>query len=135
MIDLTATDPMTLEELIQALANFSGTEKYHRHGDHVLLTDGVKFLAEKGGCSWLMDCIAAVQTITFLKKAGGLQTWTVTVRPDNSATIICVAGEKKIHREEIEQTDFILGRAAPFTLFADLTTDRHSLVIYLPGER
>lgn len=53
---------MTPTELQAALQNFTGTERYHRFSPlfrNVLLTDGVKFLAESAGAYWLMDMIGS----------------------------------------------------------------------------
>lgn len=49
-------------ELKSALSQFHGTDGYHRWSvifPSWVLTDGAKFLAEKAGCFWLMDCIAS----------------------------------------------------------------------------
>lgn len=50
---------MNAEELQTALAHFTGTESYLRYPGHVLLTDGVQFLAEQAKCWWLMDVISS----------------------------------------------------------------------------
>jgi hypothetical protein len=43
-------------ELQSKLQQFSGTERYHRYGSFNL-TDGIKYLAEKAECFWLLDII------------------------------------------------------------------------------
>ncbi|MCK1641666.1 hypothetical protein IVA95_30015 [Bradyrhizobium sp. 157] len=48
------------------LAHFTGTAEWYRHGlnRRMLYTDGVQYLAEKGGAYWLLDKIACLQTRT-----------------------------------------------------------------------
>ena len=41
------------------LAQFTGTERYYRISRTHLLTDGTKYLAEKGKCFWMMDAVAS----------------------------------------------------------------------------
>ena len=41
------------------LSYFTGTRKYYRISSRHLLTDGTKYLAEKGACFWMMDAIAS----------------------------------------------------------------------------
>ena len=41
------------------LSCFTGTKKYYRISCRHLLTDGTKYLAEKGECFWLVDAIAS----------------------------------------------------------------------------
>ena len=43
------------------LAGFTGTESYHKCWLGFVFTDGVKFLAEKGRCYWLLDIIGSYQ--------------------------------------------------------------------------
>jgi hypothetical protein len=45
----------TRNEIEQGLANFYGTEQYHRINlifPNVLMTDGVKWLCENADCYW-----------------------------------------------------------------------------------
>ena len=44
----------------QDLGNFTGTTQYFKYLGGLKLTDGVKFLADKG-CYWLLDIIASYQ--------------------------------------------------------------------------
>ena len=41
------------------LNNFSGTEHYYRITPDTIITDGAKFVADKGGAYWLMTAIAS----------------------------------------------------------------------------
>lgn len=49
---------MNAERIAAGLAQFTGTTSYYRVG-HVLLTDGVQYLASEAGCFWLVDVIAS----------------------------------------------------------------------------
>ncbi len=52
------------EELVDALPHFTGTEEYHRLRypwlrRQFLITDGIKFVADKASAYWLLDIIAS----------------------------------------------------------------------------
>ena len=47
--------PQTLSEA--DLAQFTGTSTYYQHSLSVQYTDGVHYLAERGGAYWLIDAI------------------------------------------------------------------------------
>ncbi|MDP3620630.1 MAG: hypothetical protein Q8R65_01760 [Polynucleobacter sp.] len=49
---------MNAKELSSTLRQFTGTEHYYRLYKDVVLTDGVKYLADEAKCYWLMDAIA-----------------------------------------------------------------------------
>ncbi len=42
-------------DIEQQLSLFTGTEHYYRMRANMLITDGVKFLAEQANCFWLLD--------------------------------------------------------------------------------
>ena len=48
---------MTKDQLLDELRTFYGTEAYYRTNPGLLVTDGVKFLADKGHCYWLLDMV------------------------------------------------------------------------------
>lgn len=50
---------MNAEQIVASLSHFTGTESYFRTHKHVLLTDGVQFLAVEAECFWLIDVIAS----------------------------------------------------------------------------
>ena len=51
---------MNAQELNAVLPQFTGTENYYYHSKFLVLTDGVKFLADNAGAYWLMDIISSV---------------------------------------------------------------------------
>lgn len=48
---------MTPDQLRETLRGFYGTEAYYRTNPGLLVTDGVKFLADTAGCYWLLDMV------------------------------------------------------------------------------
>ena len=67
MITMTC-DPRILR---QSLAQFTGTERWHRHplSRHVTMTDGALHFAEAAGAWWLMD-IFATELLKILRTEG-----------------------------------------------------------------
>ena len=48
---------MDKDQLLDELRNFYGTEAYYRTNPGLLVTDGVKFLADNAGAYWLFDMV------------------------------------------------------------------------------
>jgi hypothetical protein len=109
------------------LAQFTGTERYYRISRTHLLTDGTKYLAEKGGCFWMMDAVASHLCEI------GTEDWFVLIRVQVSrgrAIIIYEDGNGGEHaRQAIPYTDFPLSE---ITLYA--CWDGEHWVIMLPSE-
>lgn len=92
------------------LAHFTGTEQIYRHSlvRHIVYTDGVQHVAEAGEAYWLIDKIACSQ---LEPKIGGeeFQLWTLTVKDDLSADLVCTDGNGAVVlTEQIAYTDFPL---------------------------
>lgn len=93
------------------LAHFTGTDQWYRHGLNrsMLYTDGVQYLAEKGGAYWLLDKIATLQLEPKIRREE-FQVWRLTVA-DNRARLTCDDGNDNspvIYSEDIDFTDFPL---------------------------
>jgi hypothetical protein len=125
------------------LSRFTGTENYFRHWTgRLLYTDGVKYLADKGGAHWLIDVIASYQgdrRITANHMLRNLQFWNLTVK-DGRGRLTCVEdnGRPPVIVQEIEFTDFPLDEVDVWVERGDIPTDegmRPALVAMLPGER
>lgn len=119
-----AQKKMKPEELLAALAHFTGTTQWYRNPmfSSFSYTDGVQFLAEKAECYWLIDYVFSNQLISELKSVP-FQTWKIFV-VENSAIIKVDDGNGKILKEfKIPYTDFPL---AEFTL---LFTDNVLLLV------
>jgi hypothetical protein len=105
-----------------------GSAQWYRHAINrkVLFTDGVKYVADQGGAYWLLDEIALIQPYDRRVAAEEFQVWTLSVRPDRSATLRCEDGNgKAVFSKEIAYTDFPMDEVTLW--FADST-------IYLPCE-
>lgn len=101
---------MKMESLKNELAQFTGTENYHRHTGRILYTDGVKYLAEKAGCYWLLDLIASYQPDL---ENQPFQVWTIKVDFAKQSAVVTMqedSGGHELVRQEIEYTDFPLKR-------------------------
>ena len=48
-------------ELEEELAQFHGTTKYYKNFTGLLYTDGVRYLAERAECYWLIDLVGSYQ--------------------------------------------------------------------------
>jgi hypothetical protein len=109
------------------LAQFTGTERYYRISRKHLLTDGTKYLAEKGACFWMMDAVASHLCEI------GTEDWFVLIRVQVSrgrAIMIYEDGNGGEHaRQAIPYTDFPLSE---ITLYA--CWDQEHWVIMLPSE-
>jgi hypothetical protein len=88
------------------LAHFTGTETWHRHMTGATFTDGVKYVADKGGAYWLIDEILFAQKFEKSVKAQPFQVWKLAVK-DNSATLTCEDGNYNVvYEKPIAYTDF-----------------------------
>ena len=102
--------PQTLTEA--DLVQFTGTSTYYQHSLGVQYTDGVYFLAERGGAYWLIDAIASWQGDPRVSRDPMLrqiQFWKLTVNDDQSALLVCERDEGDVAvSQEIPFTDFPL---------------------------
>ncbi len=104
------------QQKLQHLAEFIGSENYYRYNPHlfpnVVLTDGVRFLAETAQCFWLLDTIALLQkhpAICNHPQVQQIQFWTLQVDENESATLLCEQNtDEVVYQEKLEWTDFPL---------------------------
>jgi len=94
------------------LAQFTGTSTYYQHSLGVQYTDGVYYLAERGGAYWLIDAIASWQIDPRVNRDPMLQQiqfWKLTVNDDQSALLVCERDEGDVAvSQDIPFTDFPL---------------------------
>ena len=110
------------------LAQFTGSETFYRHplNRKVVYTEGAHHVAEAGGAFWLLDEIALIQPYDPRVGAEDFQVWTLTVRQDHTAALVCEDGNGNIvFSKDILFTDFPLESITLW--FANGT-------IYLPSE-
>ena len=109
------------------LAQFTGTSAYYRISRRHLLTDGTKYLAEKGACFWMMDAVAS-----HLSEID-TEDWFVLIRvqvSEGRAVMIYEDGNgNEYARQAIPYTDFPLSE---ITLYA--CWEGEYWVIMLPSE-
>ena len=104
---MTVTASLTEADLRQ----FIGTETWHRHSfvRTLLYTDGVKYVAEKGGAYWLLDDIAFAQLGDKRVAAEAFQLWRLRVHADHTATLTCEDGNgNAVYTKALTFTDFPL---------------------------
>jgi len=93
------------------LAFFSGSEGFYRYSPlfpKTLLTDGSKYVADKGQAYWLMDAISSWQTRKKVRQEE-FQVWKLKRTKDNEALLTAEDGNgNKIARQKIPYTDFPL---------------------------
>lgn len=102
-----ANEKIKPEELLRDLAQFTGTTQwfYHPLFPSFRYTDGVKYLAQKAECYWLLEYIFSNQMLTEIK-AQEFQVWKIVVI-DDSATITVKDGNKNLVKEfKIPYTTF-----------------------------
>jgi len=98
------------------LAQFIGSETAYRHWTgRLVYTEGVQFLAEKGGAYWLVDAIASYQPdrrITSRPELADFQLWELAVHEDRSARLTVRADSDRpaVIAQDIPFTDFPLER-------------------------
>jgi hypothetical protein len=99
------------EEFENNLEWFTGSTQLYEHiiSDYkMLITEGVKYLAEEGHAYWLLDLILSYQwTPKFFKEE--FQVWTLTKQRDESWLIECTDGNNGyITHQHIPFSDFPL---------------------------
>lgn len=89
--------------------HFTGSETFYRHplARKVVYTEGVQYVAETVGAYWLLDEIALMNMGLPSLALEAFQVWTLTVRPDSTATLACSDGNENIvYSKELTFTDF-----------------------------
>jgi len=94
-----------------SLAQFTGSQTFYRHplsGGRVY-TEGVQYVAIAGSAYWLIDAILCPQPHYPALRDAEFQAWTLTVRDDRSAALICTDGDDEhFYVHLIPWTDFPL---------------------------
>ena len=115
----------------QQLSQFSGTENYYRIMSNVLMTDGAKFVADKGEAYWLITDIAS-HLSTFTEKENFIVANLTVTRTATACSAILKLddGNDNVLAEQfIEYTDFELDEIKLYACYAD-----DLWVIMLPRE-
>lgn len=105
------------EELRAGLGQFTGTECYYKWWGGLKLTDGVKWLCDKGECYWLVDVIASYQNSKKLS-GEGFQMWTL-INKNNGRDAVVIAEDgngKVLVKQVIPYTDFCLDEVGVYCI-------------------
>ena len=115
---------MTPEEIKSELKYFTGSENYYKFPFNIMITDGVKFLADSCQCYWLITNIASYQLLDKVKSEP-FQVYKMTVK-DHSAIINIEDGNNHV----------IASYDIPFTDFPleEIELWFSNNVLYLPSE-
>ena len=86
-----------MNTLENELKHFSGSETFYRHTlmRKFVYTEGVQYLAEKGGAYWLIDYILSYQLEPPIKDTP-FQVWKIKVADDLTGTITVEDGNKHL---------------------------------------
>lgn len=136
----SSEESLRQNELLAELAQFTGDLKRFKHAlnRRLLFTPGVRHLAERARCFWLLDAIASwLASKEFANAArrdpriGGIHFWRLVVATDKSAVLTAVAdsGEEPFIWQLIEYTDFVLAEISLYCAF-----DGVHWTAMLPGE-
>ncbi|PZU13460.1 MAG: hypothetical protein DI622_14110 [Chryseobacterium sp.] len=105
--------------------HFIGTENYYRYPLGLLLTDGVKAVANEEKCYWLLDAIASYQFEEKFKNQE-FQVWKIQRVEETKFKLSATDGNKKILvTQDIEYSDFF---------FSEFTIWKEGDVLLLPSE-
>ncbi len=130
-----------MDELSESdLRRFTGGDVRYRHAFNraVIYTEGVQFVAERGGAYWLIDEIAIHLDSSAFRKAaarddriGLIHFWKLAVNADRSAELTARADspDEPFIREQIPFTDFPLDEADIWAAH-----DTENWVLLLPSE-
>jgi hypothetical protein len=124
---------MDANTLRAQLAQFTGSASFTRHAllRRMVMTEGVRWLADHAQAHWLTDAIASYQHEPPVK-AEDFQVWRLSVHAETrSATLSMKNGnsDAEIVRQEISYTDFPLDE---MTLW--LIAQGEHVVLMLPSE-
>lgn len=92
------------------LRQFTGTDHYYKHMFGIRYSDGVKYLAERANCYWLLDAITSHQPECRKDiMLRDFQMWVLHVYADKSAILNCERDTDDVAiTQNIEYTDFPL---------------------------
>ena len=123
------TRPTSPEELHRDLAQFSGTEHYHRTHSGLLATDGAKHLADAADAYWLLDIVWSVLP----KIDDEFAVLELTVEQGMSRAVIVIHDGREpattYHRQDIPYTDFPLPKMKLY-----VQRNGRERVVMLPSE-
>jgi hypothetical protein len=104
---------------------FIGTESYYTYLMGLVLTDGVKTIADEEQCYWFLDCIASYQSVPIVKEQE-FQVWKIERIEDSRFKLSVTNGNNKVlASQDIPFSDFF---------FQEFTIWKEGNVLLLPSE-
>jgi hypothetical protein len=86
------------------LREYNCSDNFYKYNFGLIITDGVKALAEKFECFWFIDIVASYQRDL---KNEEFQVWKLVKNEDDSAIVTCSDGNCHLLRsQKIQWTDF-----------------------------
>lgn len=120
----------TKQEIENNLAQFFGTDEYHKYNGNLILTDGVKYMAQACGAFWFLDIIWSVlMTKPAIKKEEMLVCKLQKTGEETAVATIENGNKVVLYTQNIKHTDFPLDE---ITVWANV--DGNYRVILLPSE-
>jgi hypothetical protein len=110
-----AIDTNVLE---QELRNFIGTERYYRLRRDLLVTDGVKHLAEQAECFWLLDLYWS-HLLGIDHIANPFTVLKMTVQKSAAYVVIEDGNDNVLAQQFVEYTDFPLASIMLYGCWAE----------------
>ncbi len=98
---------LNAQQLMSELAQFTGTNGYHRMYANFYLTDGAKYLAEKAEYFWLFDLYWS-HIMSIIPSENEFTVLKLTVIDGKASAVIDDGNDNAIAGQEIEYTDFPL---------------------------
>jgi len=95
---------------LENLSQFTGTENYYPYNFGIMLTDGIKYLADNADCYWLLDIVASYQFNKELENAP-FQIWELKAK-NEKGIVTCKEDSNmpEIVKQKIPYTDFPLAK-------------------------
>lgn len=118
---------MNTQELAISLRQFTGTENYYRVYPKLVITDGVRYLASKASCYWLITAI-----YSYLPRRAVIEEFvvaTLSVTENTAELVIDDGNGNVIAKQAIEYTDFPLSKIKLYCVF-----ENDCWVLLLPSE-
>ena len=108
------------------LREYNCSDNYYKYNFGLVITDGVKALAEKFQCFWFVDVIASHQPKLRVEE---FQVWSLGKNEDSSAIVLCTDGNDRVLvSQNIPWTDFEADVATVWVEAGEV------LVCFLPSE-
>ena len=95
------------EQLVSDLAQFTGTNYYHRMYCNFFLTDGAKYLADNASCYWLFDLYWS-HICSIVPTDNEFTVLKLTVQDSKASAVIEDGNGNALAGQDIEFTDFPL---------------------------